>query len=169
MAKEEDIYKRPVKNMTELRIEAARIVHESGSGENPIAMVNALIEAECRAEMFRARYGADGQTLSASALQLAQDAGRTANHRRTLARNMNKASGVPRPQDVEAHHIVSARDIRAEGSRTILFDKCIGINDVDNGNYQATGRGRTAAGLTNAAPHRNIHTNRYHFNVFRRL
>jgi hypothetical protein len=169
MAKEEDIYKRPVKNITELRIEAARIAHASGSGENPIEVLNGLIEAECRAEMFRARYGADGQTLSATALQLAQDAGRNANHRRTLARNLNKASGVPRPQEVEAHHIVSAHDIRADLSRKILFAKGIGINDADNGNYQPSGKGAKVTGAENAAPHRNIHTGMYHLNVYRRL
>jgi hypothetical protein len=168
-AKEVDIYKRPVANITELRIAAARIVNESGSDENPIAVLNALIEAECKAEMFRARYGADGQTLPASALQLLQDAARNANHRRTLARNLNKASGVPRPTGVEAHHIVSAHDVRAKGSRTIICDHGIGINDVDNGNYHPADPLIPVPGLGNAAPHRFIHTAMYHVNVFKRL
>lgn len=169
MEKKEDIYKRPIEDILALRIAAARIVHAGEPGENAIEVLNGLIEAECRAEMFRARYGVNGQTLPASALQLAQDAARNANHRRTLARNLNKASGVARPSHVEAHHIVSAHDVRAKLSRPILFEKGIGINDADNGNYQPGGGGNRAPGQENAAPHRNIHTNRYHLNVYKRL
>jgi A nuclease family of the HNH/ENDO VII superfamily with conserved AHH len=166
---EPDIYKRPVPNMEELRAIAMRIVFESGSGENPIELLNTLIRADCKLELFQARYSVDGTTLAASAMQLAQDSARNANHRRTLARNMNKASGTPRPQYVEAHHIVSAHDGRAGLSRRIIFQKNIGINDNDNGNYQPAAATQTVAGLEAASPHRHIHTTLYHLNVTRRL
>ena len=164
-----DIYKRPIQNIEKLRAIAMRIVFEAGSNENPIELLNTLIRADCKLELFHACYAVDGTTLSASAMQLAQDSARNANHRRTLARNLNKASGTARPLHVEAHHIVSAHDACASISRIVLFQKNIGVNDADNGNYQPASSSQTVPGLEHASAHRSIHTTLYHLNVARRL
>ena len=166
---EVDIYKRPIPNIEKLRAIAARIVLESGSDENPIELLNTLIRADGKLDLFRARFGANGTTLSASAMQLAQDSARNANHRRTLARNLDKANNTKRPAHVEAHHIVGAHDPRAKDSRAILFQKSIGINDADNGNYQPASDKHPVPGLDGASIHRNIHTALYHLNVYKRL
>ena len=166
---EVDIYKRPVPHIEKLRAIAARIVLESGTDENPIELLNTLIRADGKLELFRAKFGPNGETLSASAMQLAQDSARHANHRRTLARNLNKASGIPRPKHVEAHHIVSAHDPRAKDSRSVMFQKGIAINDADNGNFQPASDKHPVPGLERASVHRHIHTALYHLNVYKRL
>lgn len=116
----------------------------------------------------RIRYK-NGYTLPASAeLLLANAQKNTHNHRRTLARNIDKIDSSPRPAGVCAHHIVARADREAERSRRRLFGWGIGINDGDNGVYlpmHAIGM----PGHPNATRHSPYHSPDYHLAVFMRL
>ena len=72
-------------------------------------------------------------------------------------------SGVSRPAESAAHHIVAGADHRAEASRKILQGFDIGIDDAVNGVFLP--RNLAAANPTGAAVHSNIHTKLYHETV----
>ncbi|NOK69032.1 MAG: hypothetical protein GFH25_541200n212, partial [Chloroflexi bacterium AL-N10] len=84
-----------------------------------------------------------------------------------LSRNM-RAAGIPEPPGTAAHHIVAWNDSRAAGSRAILIGENIGINDAENGVYLPISRTKGHVTVGNVW-HANIHTNRYHAEVERRL
>lgn len=115
----------------------------------------------------RVRYK-NGVTLPCSAQKLLADAERKVRHSRTLARNIKNGTGVMKPAQADAHHIVAQSDRRASGSRDRLFRWGIGINDVDNGVYLPKRAGAMPAS-PNATAHEGIHTARYHLAVFARL
>ena len=117
----------------------------------------------------RVRYE-NGRTIDGyAAKRLFEDAKRVANHRRTLARNIDRDAGQARPASVCAHHIVASQDSRAHESRKIIFGWGIGINDVDNGVYLPRFKNIVVPSMPNAPLHGPIHTARYHANVLFRL
>jgi hypothetical protein len=116
-------------NILSLTIAANRIAG-NGPGVNSYELRNEILNRE------RIRYESDGKTVNGyTADQLFENAKGAGNHRRTLARNINKGSGVARPAAVCAHHIVASQDIDASLSREHIFACSIGINDADNGVY----------------------------------
>lgn len=153
----------PADNITELTIAANQI--GAGAGGNPYEMRNDLILADGKQ---RIRYE-NGITLPASAQALLNDAESKSRHSRKLGRNIQRASGQARPAQVEAHHIVAAKDERADRARRYLFNWGIGINDADNGVFLPRGAGASIPGQPNALNHRPLHTNKYYFVVTARL
>jgi hypothetical protein len=121
-------------------------------------------------EKERVRYE-NGRTLYGySAERLFEDARRKAgNHRRTLARNLDRECSQNRVASVCAHHVVASGDIRAEDSRDIIFKWRIGINDADNGVYLPRFKNIPVPSMPNAPVHGPIHTTRYHAAVAARL
>ncbi|MEO8998607.1 MAG: AHH domain-containing protein [Rhodanobacter sp.] len=115
----------------------------------------------------RVRYK-NGMTLPCSAQKLVADAERKVRHSRTLARNIKNQTGVLKPAQADAHHIVAQSDRRASGSRDRLFKWGIGINDADNGVYLPKRVG-SMPNSPDATAHEGIHTARYHLTVFARL
>jgi hypothetical protein len=150
-------------NILSLTIAANRIAG-NGPGANSYELRNEILNRE------RIRYESDGKTVNGyTADQLFENAKGAGNHRRTLARNINKGSGVARPAAVCAHHIVASQDIDASLSREHIFARGIGINDVDNGVYLPRFKNVPVQSLPNASLHGPIHTARYHLSVFARL
>jgi hypothetical protein len=146
-----------------LTIAANRIAGNS-PGLNSYELRNEILNRE------RIRYESNGETVSGyTADQLYENARGKGNHRRTLARNLDKSSGVARPAAVCAHHIVASQDLEASLARELLFACGIGINDVDNGVYLPRFESVPVPGLPNATLHGPIHTTRYHLAVFARL
>lgn len=120
-------------------------------------------------EKQRVRYQ-NGRTLDGySAQRLFEDARRTGNHRRTLARNLDAQSGLPRPEHACAHHIVAGQDKRAKDSRDVIFKWGVGINDADNGVYLPRFKNVPVPSMPDAPIHGPIHTDRYHGAVALRL
>lgn len=121
-------------------------------------------------EKERVRYE-NGRALEGySAERLFEDAKRaSANHRRTLARNLNAESGTERPDNVCAHHVVASKDERAKESRDVIFKWGIGINDTDNGVYLPRFKNIPVPSMPNAPLHGPIHTDRYYTAVAGRL
>jgi hypothetical protein len=139
----------------------------ANSGANAYALRNEIL---VEMEKQRVRYE-NGRTLEGySVRRLFEDAGRpSGNHRRTLARNLDRESGQLRPDNVCAHHVVAARDHRADDSRDIIFKWGIGINDADNGVYLPRFKNIAVPSMPNAPLHGPIHTVRYHAAVTSRL
>lgn len=146
-----------------LTIAANRIAGNS-PGANGYELRNEILNRE------RIKYESDGKTVNGyTADQLFEQARGKGNHRRTLARNIDKGSGVVRPSAVCAHHIVAGQDLGADLSRERIFACGIGINDVDNGVYLPRFKNVPVPSLPNATLHGPIHTARYHLSVFARL
>ena len=118
----------------------------------------------------RVRYE-NGQTIEGySAERLFEDAKRaSANHRRTLARNLNAESGKERPDNVCAHHVVASKDMRADEARDVIFGWSIAINDSDNGVYLPRFKNIPVPSMSKAPLHGPIHTARYYGMVTGRL
>lgn len=131
------------------------------SGVNPYEVRNQLLT---RKQKARVRYH-NGITLPASAeLLLANAERRDYNHRRTLSRNIVKATAQARLADVCAHHIVALHDPEALLSRNLIFGWGIGINDADNGVFLP----RSSTGLPghpDAPRHHPHHRVAYHLAV----
>ena len=109
---------------------AANRISGNSPGANSYELRNEILNRE------RIRYESDGKTVDGyTADQLFENAKGAGNHRRTLARNIDKGFGVARPAAVCAHHIVASQDIDANLARELIFACGIGINDVDNGVY----------------------------------
>ena len=143
---------------------AANRIAGNAPGVNPYELRNEVLNRE------RIRYESNGETVAGyTADQLFENARGKGNHRRTLARNLNKASQTARPTAVCAHHIVASQDIDAGLSRDRLFACGMGINDVDNGVYLPRFKNVPVPTLPNATLHGSIHTTRYHLAVFARL
>ena len=116
----------------------------------------------------RIRYQ-NGYTLPASAELLLANAQKDSyNHRRTLARNIDKIAATPRPENVCAHHIVARADREAERARRRLFGWGIGINDGDNGVYLPM-HSVGMPGFPDATHHSPYHSPGYHLAVYMRL
>ncbi|MGN6527287.1 MAG: AHH domain-containing protein [Burkholderiaceae bacterium] len=116
----------------------------------------------------RVRY-INGMTVPASAEKLLANAENPShNHRRTLARNVEKIDQAPRPAGSCAHHIVALADREARLSRLWIFSFGIGINDGDNGVFLPRG-GVGLPGHPNAAHHTPHHRVKYHLQVWIRL
>lgn len=139
----------------------------ANSGLNTYELRNEIL-VEMKKE--RVRYE-NGRTLDGySAARLFEDARRkTGNHRRTLARNLDRESSQKRVADVCAHHVVASSDVRADDSRDIIFKWGIGINDADNGVYLPRLKNVPVPSMPNAPVHGPIHTTRYHAAVAARL
>jgi hypothetical protein len=136
----------------------------NASGVNPYELRNEVLNRE------RIRYESNGETVAGyTADQLHENARSKGNHRRTLARNLDKGSKSARPAAVCAHHIVASQESDAKPSRDLLFACGIGINDVDNGVYLPRFKNVPVPSLPNATLHGSIHTIRYHVAVFARL
>jgi hypothetical protein len=164
----EEIYKQPIPNIIDQRVAAARIVASTGSGENPIAMVNAHNLTETKKKIIRASFDKQGITITMSAIDLAADSQRPIRHSRTLATNLKKA-GIIRFDWMDAHHIVGRLDMQAFDSRLIIFSKGIAINDADNGCYLPRYRTSVVASMPNAHNHQGLHTGTYYLTVYARL
>src|SRR5687767_3672913 len=74
-------------------------------------------------------------------------------------------SGVMRPLQTAAHHIVAGGDRRAAEAKAILERQGIGINDAINGAFLP--RFTSSINSTGAAVHATLHTNRYYSEVNR--
>ena len=88
--------------------------------------------------------------------QLEQDGDRDSRHCVTLARNLKKA-GHARPGDVDAHHIVASGHPAAYGSRVMLYEWGIAINDADNGVFLPASALAKPDELKNAVGHHDVH------------
>ena len=139
----------------------------ANSGGNGYELRNEFLQ---EMEKERVRYE-NGRTLEGcSAERLFEDAKRaSANHRRTLARNLNAESGTERPDNACAHHVVASKDDRAKESRDVIFKCGIGINDTDNGAYLPRFKNIPVPGMPDAPLHGPIHTDRYFTAVAGRL
>ena len=139
----------------------------ANSGVNGYELRNEIL---VEMEKDRVRYE-NGRALQGySAERLFEDAKRSsANHRRTLARNLNADSGEARPDNVCAHHIVASKDIRAEDARDVIFEFGVAINDCDNGVYLPRFKNIPVPSMPKAPLHGPIHTARYHSAVAGRL
>ena len=71
-----------------------------------------------------------------------------------------EASGVTRPADTAAHHIVASTSPKAAAARQQLAKFGIDINDASNGVFLP--RGSASANPTGASVHSRIHTNDYY-------
>ncbi|WP_078853946.1 AHH domain-containing protein [Streptomyces sp. FxanaA7] len=71
-----------------------------------------------------------------------------------------EASGVTRPADTAAHHIVASTSPKAAAARQQLAKFGIDINDAGNGVFLP--RGSASANPTGASVHSRIHTNDYY-------
>ncbi len=131
--------------------------------------VRDLINAELlKRQKAKVRYQ-NGHTLPASAeILLLNSTRKDYNHRRTLSRNVVKATGQARPADACAHHIVAANDPAADSSKVLLSDWGIGINDADNGVFLPASK-VGMAGYPSAVKHTSWHSPQYHFAVYVRL
>lgn len=88
-------------------------------------------------------------------------------HSRKLGRNFQVANpSFVRPDETDAHHIVSRSHWRADPARQILYKVGIGINDSDNASILPRFKTTIIASFPYAAKHQGIHTHVYHANVF---
>ncbi|MFD8230331.1 AHH domain-containing protein [Streptomyces sp. NPDC059696] len=71
-----------------------------------------------------------------------------------------EASGLTRPVETAAHHIVASTSPKAAAARQQLAKFGIDINDASNGVFLP--RGSTSANPTGASVHSRIHTNEYY-------
>jgi hypothetical protein len=76
-------------------------------------------------------------------------------------------SGVARPPNTAAHHVVPVKDPRAAVARTILRREGIGIDSAPNGVFLPMNRG--VPNPTGATVHSTVNTNRYHEEILNRL
>jgi len=151
-------------SVQELTIASNQIAANAGR-VNPYAVRNELLVERAKE---RVRYK-NGYTLPTSAEVLLANADkRDYNHRRTLARNIVKATGKARPSDTDAHHIVAARHQDARLARLKLFSVGVGINDGDNGVFLPN-KGVGLPEHPKAPHHRTNHRLRYHLSVYREL
>lgn len=166
MAKERIESEEPnsVDRLFQLTLSANQIAGQNAH-VNSYEMRNAMLEERRRA---RVRYK-NGITLPAAAAKLRADADRQVRHSRILNRNIEKATGVKKHLEADAHHIVAASDRRALQSRSLLFDWGIGINDADNGLHMPKKWSSRVPGLDSSTAHEVIHTDDYHFAVEARL
>lgn len=74
-----------------------------------------------------------------------------------------EASGVTRPADTAAHHIVASTSPKAAAARQQLAKFGIDINDASNGVFLP--RGSASTNPTGASVHSRIHTNDYYASV----
>lgn len=152
-------------NITKLTMSINRIAANNPDVNGYGLRNEILIEREKQ----RIRYE-NGRTLDGySTKRLFEDAKRTKNHRRTLARNLDRDTGRILPLAVCAHHIVASQDLRAKESRDIIFGHGIGINDAVNGVYLPRFANTVVPSMPDAPLHSLIHTARYHANVLARL
>lgn len=125
-----------------------------------------------RTRPFFVRYDKEGITRADKGYtrdQLKEDGSRDSRHCDTLARNLKKA-GHTRYDDVDAHHIVAWKHPAAAGSRTMLYDWRIAINDADNGVFLPASALAKPEQLQNAVGHDDIHrTTIYYSRVQNRL
>lgn len=149
------------------RIVAAQTL--AGTGVNAHQALNSCQLINSKIKQNRAHYDKSGQTMPTTVAILIMDAARNANHSRTLARNINKATGTPRPQDVAAHHIVARVDYRAHEGRKYLYGWGIAINDIDNGLYLPRYAHSIVPSLPKAVVHQTLHTDIYYLAVNTRL
>lgn len=144
---------------------ASNQISSSANGVNPYGVRNELLTRKAKA---RVRYQ-NGSTLPTSAEALLANAERRDyNHRRTLSRNLVKATSQPRPASACAHHIVALRDPEAMNSRVLLFGWGIGINDADNGVFLPRDRAGLP-GYPSAPRHNPHHRVAYHLAVYDEL
>ena len=87
---------------------------------------------------------------------------------RKLAAAIKIATGVERPANHAAHHIVAARAKAADASRLILRDFKIGLDEAVNGVFLPQNMFGRAANST-AAYHPKLHTGVYYEEVYNRL
>ena len=84
---------------------------------------------------------------------------------RILGQNL-EATGIPRPPNSAAHHIVSGLDGRAAQARAILRRDGVNINEAANGVFLPR---ISRFARPPSATHSRIHTNRYYTEITRRL
>ena len=165
----EELYKLPIPNIVERHCAAGMIVAATGSGNNPVALVNEYNLKEKKKQLIRASYDARGITISDATIDLAADCARPVRHSRTLTTNLKKASGQAKPDYTDAHHIVAVKEPRAHTSRLVLFSKGIGINDVDNGDFYPRYCHSFVPSMPHAHNHQGLHSDVYYINVRFRL
>ncbi|WP_338845619.1 AHH domain-containing protein [Massilia sp. W12] len=149
------------------RISAAQTL--ANSGANAHQALNTLMLQNQKKQLAQAHYDKLGITAPNQAISLAMDAARPVNHSRTLARNINRNTGTPRPQYVAAHHIVARLAIDAHIARSCLFIWGIAINDADNGVYLPRFASSAVPSLPQALVHQTLHTGVYYLEVNLRL
>ena len=167
------IFENPIKKTKVLTIGVNRIA-SNHPGINPYGIRNqVLLEEETdrvcrengkpaparRARPFFVRYDKTGVTRADkayTAAQLEQDGDRDSRHCVTLARNLKKAGHV-RHADVDAHHIVASGHPAAFGSRQMLYDWGIAINDADNGVFLPASALAKPEQLGDAVGHDEVH------------
>lgn len=168
MSDTKQITREPAELSADQVIELTIAANEAAANDahiNAYKVRNALL---LKRRKERIRYK-NGYTLPASAeLLLANAQKNDYNHRRTLARNVDKIDAKPRPENVCAHHIVARADSEAERSRRRLFGWGIGINDGDNGVYLPMYR-IGMPGYPNAVHHSPYHSPAYHLTVYMRF
>lgn len=87
-------------------------------------------------------------------------------HSRVLGKNLVK-SGIARPPETAAHHIVAWNDVRAKPSQAILAREGIGIDEAANGVFLPIYK--TSPNPLGAQVHVEVHSGLYHLEVFNRL
>lgn len=144
-----------------------------GPNINPTAnahgSLNQRIHTNSKIKQAKASYDAQGITCPTQVISLLIDANRKANHSRTLAKNINANTGVPRPQNVAAHHIVARLAWQANIARQCLFMCGIAMNDADNGVYLPRYAHSLVPSLPTAQIHSYLHTDTYYLEVNFRL
>ena len=71
-----------------------------------------------------------------------------------LGKNMVRQSGIPKPPNTAAHHIVPENDKEADAARKILKKHVIDINGYENGVFLPTANnGGVAPGITHSGRH----------------
>ncbi len=83
----------------------------------------------------------------------------------TLGKNL-EATGITRPDNTAAHHIVAGTDKRAATARAILKKEGIDINAADNGVFLPRS---SKYAKPPATTHSKVHTNKYYENLTSRL
>jgi hypothetical protein len=139
-------------------ISSASAADDEGWGFPPAiaqALAQGLIDAAtARILTERAKVLQDAQDAWKDLREVAQ--GRASS--RALARAL-EASGVSRPEDYAAHHIVAGRDKRAEAARNILKGFKIGINDASNGVFLPGDKATLV--INGETIHASLHTIKY--------
>ncbi|GLR69360.1 AHH domain-containing protein [Agaribacter marinus] len=125
--------------------------------DNPYELFNSLLHKQRSKRLY-----SHGKAKSKSALALHLEAVRDISHSSKLWRNMQSQAkkhnlDVKKGRDEDTHHIVAAKDARAQTSRKVMFSAGIGINDFRNGVNLAKEK------------HRPMHTSEYYMEVDRRL
>ncbi|MEO5687253.1 MAG: AHH domain-containing protein [Burkholderiaceae bacterium] len=180
------IFEQPVKKTKALTLAMNRMASNFPE-VNPYAMRNEVMREEetervCeengqpaparRTRPFFVRYDKKGITRADKGYtydQLKEDGSRDSRHCVTLANNLKKA-GHTRYDDVDAHHIVAWKHPAADGSRRMLYDWSIAINDADNGVFLPASTLAKPDMLQSAVGHDDIHrTAVYYSRVQNRL